>query len=628
MLAAIPLIALLLLILLFQGRERSWRSAALAAAVTWGLLVTVITEALSLFYALTTVWVAACWTLLCGLSLGLLGLRMRRGPLSLGLPNPPPSRSLRAQLAGLAFIVATTGLIALLAPPNTWDSMTFHMSRVAHWIQNHSVAHYPTHMTTQLQRGPWAEFAILHLDLLSGGDRLSNMVQWLSMVGSVLGATLLAKQLGAEARGQVLAGVAAGTIPMGILEASSTQTDYVGTFWLVCFVHFVLLLKRSGPDHALGPWPWLAGTSLGLAILTKATAYLYAFPLLVWWAGPAMIKHRATWWRACLPLALMTVIVNLGAYLRNLDVFGSPIGFVQEACAGCRYSNEEVSAALVASNVLRNTGIHLGTPFMVVNETVQQGLERIHALLGVDINDPRSTWVRGRFQVRQPGFDENFDGNPLHFLFLGTATALAMFSVRLRRNPQLRHYALALMAGALVFCLYLKWNVNHSRLHLALFVLGSPIIGVALGDLRWRALSNILAVFLIVASLPWLLLNTYRPLIGERTIFNTDRTSLLFIHRPNLEAPFRGAALFLTDHRCFQVGLIRGWDDWEYPLWTLLQDARAQQLRIQHEQVTNESAALLSREPFRSFTPCATVTVEGGRVTVSIKNPGPDPDRR
>ena len=34
--------------------------------------------------------------------------------------------------------------LALLYPPNNYDSMTYHMARVAHWIQNQSIGHYPT----------------------------------------------------------------------------------------------------------------------------------------------------------------------------------------------------------------------------------------------------------------------------------------------------------------------------------------------------------------------------------------------------------------------------------------------------------------------------------------------------
>ena len=123
--------------------------------------------------------------------------------------------------------------------------MTYHMSRVAHWIQNQSVAHYPTNIPRQLELAPWAEFTVTHFQLLTGGDRLANSVQWFSMAGSLLGVSLIAQQLGAGVVGQVLAVVFAATIPMGILQGSSTQNDYVVTFWLICVAYYTLSVIKQ-----------------------------------------------------------------------------------------------------------------------------------------------------------------------------------------------------------------------------------------------------------------------------------------------------------------------------------------------------------------------------------------------
>src|SRR5262249_2538151 len=149
----------------------------------------------------------------------LLWSRLRHGTLGRLAPTIS-SPLLNGLLAGVVIIAATTGFIALVAPPNTWDSLTYHMSRVMHWAQNRSVSHYPTHIQRQLHHTPWAEFAILHLQLLSGNDRFANTVQWFAMLGSVTGVSLIAKQVGADARGQIFSAVIAATIPMGILQAS------------------------------------------------------------------------------------------------------------------------------------------------------------------------------------------------------------------------------------------------------------------------------------------------------------------------------------------------------------------------------------------------------------------------
>src|SRR5205085_12475586 len=77
--------------------------------------------------------------------------------------------------------------------------------------------------------------------------------------------------------GQAFAAVACATLPMGILQSSSTQNDYAISFWLVCFCYYFLVLLKKTPD-----WQdlFMLGASLGLASLTKATAYFYTLPFL------------------------------------------------------------------------------------------------------------------------------------------------------------------------------------------------------------------------------------------------------------------------------------------------------------------------------------------------------------
>ena len=154
-------------------------------AAAFGAALTLITEALSLGHRLTPVWLGAGWALAAA--------ARARGP-SAGRGARRTARSrgrcrcLEATTWALGAILAVTGAIALLAPPNTWDSMTYHMPRVAHWSQAGSVAHYPTHILRQLWLGPWARSSrSLHLYLLTGGDRLANLVQWLAFAGCVAG---------------------------------------------------------------------------------------------------------------------------------------------------------------------------------------------------------------------------------------------------------------------------------------------------------------------------------------------------------------------------------------------------------------------------------------------------------
>ena len=199
--------------------------------------------------------------------------------------------------------------------------MTYHMSRVMHWLQQGSVDHFPTSNTRQIELNPWAEFAILQFQVLSGGDHLANLVQWLSMAGCIIGVSLIASLFAATARGQLLSGLIAATIPMGILQSSSTQNDLVVSFWLVCFVVFGILSVR---ERSVA-WTALMSLSLGLAVLTKGTAYVFAAPFVFWFF---LQDVKRSWRHAAgkyLLLGIIVLFMNLGHYQRNYQLFRNPL---------------------------------------------------------------------------------------------------------------------------------------------------------------------------------------------------------------------------------------------------------------------------------------------------------------
>jgi ABC-type uncharacterized transport system permease subunit len=52
----------------------------------------------------------------------------------------------RVGIAGLFGVIVLIFLSGCCYPPNNWDSMTYHMARIAHWVMNESIEPYPTHI--------------------------------------------------------------------------------------------------------------------------------------------------------------------------------------------------------------------------------------------------------------------------------------------------------------------------------------------------------------------------------------------------------------------------------------------------------------------------------------------------
>jgi hypothetical protein len=613
-LAALPIICFGPSLLYFAATN-PWPVAFIKAAVVWGLLVVANTELLSLLRALSHLWLSIAWAVEC--CLAGLGAWQRRVELAERLQLRSLNRLWHPVLGAvvpIVIIVAATGVTAWMAPPNTWDSMTYHSARVAHWVADATVALYPTNVIRQLYSPPWAEYAVLQFQVISGTDYFANLVQWFSMVGSVVAVPLIAWQLGAPPRGQFLAAIVVVTLPMGILQSSSTQTDYVTAFWLVCSASFAMsFVARSTPQGAA----WLA-SSLGLAMLSKGTAYLFAAPLVLLMGFWLLSRLRKGLVFPALLMLFIPLVINSGYYFRNEALFHNPLGANPESA---QLVNTTYAPQAVVSNVVRDAILQFGSPNPTVNNLLERAVTRLHsAVLHIGVSDPATTFPGASFHVNPLSFDEDYSGDPLQTL-LAIAAVLAAIGFASRRGPPLVSiYALGLIFALLIFAVYLRWQPWHARLELPLLVLSAPLIGAVIAHLSKARVTGALSVVLLVAAVPWVIDNQTRPMVGfplpvainpeprflpsGATIFNTSRTDLYFVKRPNLESPYVDAMKLASRKGCGEIALWSGPDDWEYPLWVLV-NRSAGQARIDQVLITNQS---IDAQRF-GVTPCLLVTL-------------------
>ncbi len=601
---------------IFYDAQQDWRSSFLSAAIAWGTYLVAVTEILSLLGAITFRSLVGAWML--GLLLALAWAATSIGDprkLLAGLHLPDLSPFDIFLLAACALIAALIALIAWIAPPNSYDSMTYHMPRVMHWIQDRSVAYYPTNMLAQIFLTPGGEFFILHFQVLAASDRLANLVQWFCMVGSAVGVSLIARELGSARRGQIFSALAAMTIPIGILQASSTEDNWITAFWLLCFLYWLLRLLKTKADLFIIA---ALGASLGLAALCKATTYVFALPFLIWLGQSFLRTHREKSAYGFGLIALIFVLVNLGAYTRSYDLFGNPLGMSQEVSIrqpqiDFKYSNDVFSVPQLASNLVRNTALHLSTPFDSVNTILAGVIRSFHGWLGISADDPRTTWAGIKFGLIPLQFNEITDGNLLHLL-LG-AVGLLLILLNPGRNKILTVYSLCALSGFAIFCFYLKWQPYFSRLHLPLFVLFAPALGTLGSRIDRTWIPKAISVVLLIGAMPWVLWGYSRPLLGPQNILNMSRTSLYFRSKPPVfQKDYSLAVQYVADEsqgHCSQVGLYLDHNDYEYPLWVLLAQKTDLPLSVESVQVHNISRR--SSSSFPGFTPCAIFVINNLR---------------
>ena len=595
----LPLAALLLLATALRCRrgpeEPTLREDLLAAALILGFAVGLGTELLGAFGGIGIPGMLGFWAAATIAAGALLAGRWRRaGP-------PPPLRFSRPGagdgflLAGIVAVALAVFVVAWLAPPQSSDSLGYHMSRVMHWIQDRSLAPYPTDDTRQLYAPPFAEMVRLHLQLLTGGDRAGGLLQWLAAAGALLAATLIARDLGGGRRAQILTALVAVTIPIGITQASSGKNGWVETLWLLTFAHFSGAVSPGGLASRRRRDVVAASIALGLEAMTRLTAGLFAFPLLL---AAVVRTRRSDLRRMAAPVAaggLLFAALTSPFLLRNLRVFGNPLDdpVLQASVA---IPGGKLRAAV--SNAIRNCAYQFGTTSPAINRAILAGVVRVHRGLGLDPYDP-DTSARS-FAIDPWTTVEEFAGSPIPIALLLAAGVVLAF----RPDGRARRLLASILAGYVLFCATVRWQPPNNRLLMPLLVLASPLLGVLASEILGRG-APALAAALVAAAVPFVFGVDSRPLSFEpgRGVLATPRRSLYFTRVPGMRAACEEVARSVRSAGVRNLGVVfAGSGRPEYPLWVVLKDG-GPPVRIEHVAVTNASAAFESRPPYAGFRP-------------------------
>jgi len=569
-----------------------------------GVITVALTESLSLFHALNRATVLASWAFVVAIFLAARGLR------GWSRPRVDPR---------VAMVLGVTAVIAIVAPPNGWDALAYHMSRVVYWIQNGSVAHFPTHNIRQVAFNPFAEFCLLHLQLIWGGDRLANLVQWGAFAGSLVAVATLVRRFGGESAAVTSALVFAATLPMAILQASGTENDLVLALWLL----IALLAAEENLRTGTVMSALKLGAAVGLAVLTKGTAYVLCAPLLAGWASLLFVRSVPR--RRALGLiaaaGLLALGLNAPHYSRNFRVFGSPLG---DRALIELHQNDARSVRVLASNLIRNASLHVATPIPHVNEGIRRAIEALHSAIGLGTSDGRTTFLGAPLSVTF-ALHEDWAGAPLHFAALVIVlAAVTTRRLRLGRGPE-ACLAIAIIAFVTMSWV-LKWQPWGARFQVSLFLLLAVPCGLAAArTLSPRALRWLSTLF-VLACLPYVVANAARPLISwpgrsAQNIFLHPRSELYLPvelgvpggdvdgssdplkhslsssggpwRRWAVRSSYIGAVDVLRHAGCRDIGLIQAIDSWDYPLWALAWQAGFDP-RIRQIHVRNATKALSS----------------------------------
>jgi hypothetical protein len=579
----------------------SWRHSFLRSILLCGGYAILSLEVLSLFHAITQVNLFIIWGFPVIFISSVL-IRRARSRGGLHLPTFPGDFRWHEWLLLITIILCllTTLIVALISPPQTYDSLNYHMPRVAHWWQARSVGFFATGIEKQNIYPPGAEMLVLHFYTLSGGDSLVNLVAWFAYVSAGIAASLIASRLGATRSGQWFATAFVYATPMAIAQASSTMTDIVAGLWLCCVAAEVVVLWKS---TSLNWSPFFTGIAAGLTILTKPTVlpYLAMFGVLYLILIVKKFGVQKSIINGLIALVVI-LIINMGFWVRNFEIYGN----LTDPGTVSSFSSAIKNPAMVASNILRNAGLEVWTPWPRLNAFLYEIIYKIHIKMGVALDDPASTFA-GVFQIRTPSWSEDLISNPLSAVIC-LVTGMTIL-VWIRRGSQATClYALTLVAGFVLYSAIFKWQIFAGRLLLPFFMVYAPVCGYAFGRLRPPFLSSLSGIILLGLSWPALTGIASRPLIPNEgsnlamSILYTPRQELRYANIQGQRQIEEQIVDMIDAVGCRQVGLSLQGDGAEYPIWVLL-GAPDHSLHIEWMVAGTPSAKLEDV----SFEPCAVI---------------------
>lgn len=608
--------------LVLQMSERglimpAWEVRAFAVAVIMGAALVGVVELCSLAHSASAFGLGTAWFLVAAL-IHYCRPRLPASPDATPAPvaatKELPSFEARLLFLMGGLLVTVLFLLAILTPPTSWDSFTYHIPRVLNWLQNGSVAHFATHDTRQVESGPFSAYAIMQLYLVTGSDRLVNLVQFGAMILSVAGVTWLTNQLltfaqsrrSSEAlppssRARCWAGLFALTMPVGIVQSITTQTDYVVALWVVSSVVFGVLFAahRASPTYAT-----LFGASLALGTLTKATMVIAAGLLAAFWLllGLRAAASNATRTRALVILVVVGILIVGPHFVRNMRIFGSPLG---SDYIYALMRNQEQRPRVWVSNFVRNLSLHAASGIPPLTAGVNQLLKSAHGLSGRSDNERSSTFFTSTFNYIQ-GYpvSDNSAGNFWHLAIALLSCCVVSIRSRALRKPALLIALLVLMTFVIQSA-YLVWSEWNARFHLPLFLMIAPLVGIALAQFQ-PLLRGACGLVLLIVAFHAALYNRSRPVLGGSDFLFQERERQYFIETPNLYGPCLNAVTDVIASESTNVGLrmykdyFRYLDEMEYPFWVMLRN-RGFKGRIYNIGITNQTARLSNSVPIQSL---------------------------
>lgn len=612
--------SIILLVLIWKHYEKDKLSAYAKAVICWNGYLYFLTEVLSVFKVLNRSSLIAGWgifaILLFGFFIHILKngektvLRKREGVLRSLLPFSPGALI----WSGMG---AAALILAVVTPPYNWDSMTYHLARIAYWRQYQSVAHYATNIVRQVTSPVLAEFVNLHVYvIMDGNDVFMQILQCLSYITNSVFVYGISRKLGVKSKLCFLAAMLFMTMPIAFGEGLTTQVDHYAAMWLFFYVYILLdyldINQRFQNDSATVISTLCLSLSIGFGYLAKPSV-MFAFLFFAVWLLAVSIKRKddaGLVFKLILCSVCMLAILLAPELVRNYNTFQA----FSDPGTGKRQLIGRKNPRYVFVNFVKNLIWNLPNIYTKGTEKMERFVYRLSDFLKVDLNDAGISEDGREFAMRAAQ-DYNHDTaiNPIVAALFIMALLFIIYKILTKRgkktNSIARCYSLVASGSFLIFCALLRWEPFVTRYMIAYLGLLCPMIVWQIQD--WLDLLKrkelyfaFLGIITFVSGVEYLGILKYHKDIAQYGGQNQDRAYGYFYWQPDEKySVYQEVKKYIKESDYQEIGIITGGDSYDYPLFKMLESDVE---RIEHVNVSNATKAYEDM----SFIPDCIVLVD------------------
>lgn len=493
-------------------------------------------------------------------------------------------------LAGTLLITAFTNFaLVLFTVPNEWDSMTGHLNRPLRYIQHGNMAHFGG-TNWNMDTYPKSVTGIHIFSYLISGkiENAFKLIHYTSYWIAILGVFGCAQRIGRNFTASLFCALSYSLFLDFLMQAVTTETDVVLTAYLSCLLYFLFSFHATKSNHYL----YLAGIAFAIAVGHKITFVLLFPPVFVVmlytvFLSPDFKAFRDRFLRLAASIIVASLFYTLPTgYLKNLEVFGHPIG----PPTALRHQSVERAGSLSnlfeqgSRNAVRYLydfanldGLRNAQWGYDLNKVIRKPLVLLEDKLKMRLDEETDfSIVPFSFQRRFEFYNANPYWGVFGFALILPVILLVFFRI-IRSRP---HWFLSL--AFILHFLALSYSAPYDPFKgryftetglfgaLFLLLLFSTHSLSILRPKRWlwkgyvalvvltASASALMAVFLNIRCLPF-------PAYGYGSAFTTDRIKMQTFARPDTYPAYARFDSLVPQDATVALGTIN--DDFEYPLY-------------------------------------------------------------